>query len=298
MKNTKIIILFIFIVSFFIYCKPLLAASLQFNSSPKEIKVGDVFIVDVKLSSEKEDVNVADCVIFFDQDILKVDSISTGDSVFNLWTRSPIFSNESGKIMFTGGVPSGISAQEAQLIRVVFIAKSAGAGALVFSDESSIYLNDGQGTKAQLTFNSLNITVLDKIDNEDSKNEWSKLLANDKSAPEKVDIKLGRDESIFDNKFFISFGGEDSFSGIKSYEIKEGDGDFVVSESPYVLRDQSLNSFILVKVIDHAGNFKIVEFNPKVAEKAVAKNLYLLIIIILAVIIGFYIKKRKNAQKK
>lgn len=299
LKNIKKLILFASVFFISIYCKTIFAASLYFSDSSKDVKVGDTFIVDVKLSSDKENINVADCSVFFDQSILQVNSVSTGGSIFNLWTRNPIFSNESGKIMFTGGIPNGISPKDGNVVKIIFFAKSIGAGSLVFSDESLLYLNDGKGTVVKPEKSSLKITVLDKSDGEESTNEWNNILSNDKTLPGKINIKLGRDESMFDNKFFITFSAIDEDSGIKSFEIKEGNFDYVESESPYVLKDQSLDKLILVKVMDNAGNYKIIEFNPKTSQDTIFNKSYLWIIIVLIVIIGFYIKtKRKNVKNE
>jgi hypothetical protein len=299
MKNIKKIILFTSVFFILIYCKTSFAASLYFSDTSKDVKVGDTFIVDVKLSSDKENINVADCSIFFDQNILQVSSVSTGGSIFNLWTRNPIFSNESGKIMFTGGIPNGYGGKDGNVIKIIFFAKSIGAGSLVFSDESTLYLNDGKGTVVKPEKASLKITVLDKSGTEESTNEWKNILSSDKTLPEKINIKLGRDESMFDNKFFITFSAIDKDSGIKSYEIKEGDADFLESESPYVLKDQSLDKLILVKVIDNAGNYKIIEFNPKSANKYTFTKWQLIVLILIIIIAIFYIKtKRKNAKNK
>jgi hypothetical protein len=299
MKIIKISILFTLIFSFLLFSRPLLAASLQFSNQNNEIRVGDVFVVDVKLLSENEKINVADIVLYYDQSVLEVLDISTGNSIFNLWTRNPIFSNETGKIIFTGGVAGGISTDLGQIIRIVFSAKKSGTGSLVFSSESALYLNNSKGTLAQLNYEDLNITILEKNIQGELNNEWYKLLNADKTPPSKINVTLGRDESVFDNKYFISFTGEDHESGVKLYEIKEGHTGFVVSESPYVLRDQSLNSSLWIKVSDHAGNYKIVEFDPKEIGKAVSRNRYFVsIVIILAIIMGLYIKKRNNEKNK
>ena len=303
MKNIKKIIIFVSIFFVLLYCQASSAASLYLQNEAKEITVGDTFIVDVKLSNNEEEINVADTSIFFDQDILEVSSVGTGGSVFNLWTRQPVFSNESGKIMFTGGTPNGISSTDGQIIKIVFYAKSAGSGLLVFSDESSLYLNDGKGTIVKPTVEPLNITVAQKSEDGTANNSWDNFLAADKTPPEEINISLGRDPSMFDDKFFISFSAIDKDSGVKLYDVKEGDRDFVQSESPYVLYDQSLKQEMLIKVVDNAGNYKIVQFNPESATQSTegpifTKLYFWLVTILILFIAGFLYFKLKNKHAK
>ncbi len=97
-----------------------LAASLYFSITPAEIHQNDVFVTEVKVSSPQEKINVADCILSFNKDILQVEGISTGDSIFSLWTRSPIFSNDTGRITFTGGAPNGFQDEEGKILKIIF----------------------------------------------------------------------------------------------------------------------------------------------------------------------------------
>lgn len=300
MKKIKIATISLVSLLFFCLALSASAASLFFQNETKEAKAGDVFIVDVKLSSPAEKINVAEGAIFFDQNILEVGNLSTGDSAFSLWTRPPAFSNQAGKIVFAGGVPNGIMAQEATVMKIAFKAKRPGASLLVFSDDSALYLNDGRGTKMKPQLESLGISIAQESG--EKSDAWQSLVASDKTPPQKLEVALGQDPSIFDNQFFISFQALDEESGIKSYEVKEGEGEFVPTESPYVLKDQSRRSIVLVRAIDQAGNVSLAKFDPSRYGRSGLNTWItwssLALAIIIIIIIFFYRRiKRKNVKR-
>jgi hypothetical protein len=294
-KAKKLITLICFSVTAFIFSfGDAKAASLYFSSNSSDIRKNDTFVVDLKLSSPDQKVNVADGSISFDQDVIQVEGISTGGSIFSLWTRPPVFSNANGMIIFTGGVPNGFKGSAGQVFKIVLLAKESGKAQLSFSEDTVLYLNDGNGTKIDPSKGSLEISVGEPSSESSPKDEWKKTLSEDKTPPGNLEIKLSNDSTMFDNKYFISFFAIDSGSGIKSYEVKEGSGDFTKTESPYVLKDQSLKSDVFVRVTDKAGNYKI----GKLQKTGYAnQSLGFIIIIVLLLAYAVYFKL-KNVRKK
>lgn len=301
MKKIKNILMLFFLVASAALPRIVLAASLYFSITPAEIRQNDVFVAEVKVSSPQEKINVADGIISFNKDILDVKSVSTGNSIFSLWTRTPIFSNDTGRIIFTGGAPNGFQGKEGKILKIVFLAKEKGKANLAFAGDSALYLDDGKGTKIQPKLEPLTILVLERSQKETPKDEWQGILASDKTPPSDPEIKLGKDPSMFDNKFFISFFATDEGSGIKSYEVKEDDGDFVQTESPYVLKDQSLKKSVFVRVTDKAGNEKIVQLKPELVKKPFYLNWWfisILIALILVRVLMWFLTKKKHAKNK
>src|SRR3989344_528003 len=84
-----------------------LAASVYFDSDSQNVNFGDIFVVEAKISSPDEPINVVDGMILFDPNILAVKELSTGASVLNVWAEQPVFSNETGRINFVGGALDG-----------------------------------------------------------------------------------------------------------------------------------------------------------------------------------------------
>jgi hypothetical protein len=116
--------------------------------------------------------------------------------------------------------------------------------------------------------------------------DWNTILSNDKKAPESFEITPGKDPSIFDNRYFISFFTTDAESGVAYFEIKEEGGSFVKGNSPYELKDQSLRSKIEVKAVDKAGNERVVVLKPSGVKNIYQKLLFWGIIIIAVVILS------------
>jgi hypothetical protein len=269
------------------------AASLSLSPEQSSIKKDDTFIVDVKISAPTEKINVAEGSLSFDKEHLQVLGISTGDSIFSLWTREPVFSNENGTIVFAGGVPNGFQGDNKTIFRIVFLATATGTAKLSFFSDSVFYLNDGQGTVISPDRISETFNIAERGAGEVPSDAWQSILGTDKLPPENLEVNLVRDASMFDNKFYINFSATDSGSGIKSFEVKEGSGNFIQTESPYVLKDQSLRSSVLVKATDKAGNSKIIELKKPFYLNWI---FWVVALVIIAGIVISYLKIR-NAKK-
>src|ERR1700691_5073872 len=73
------------------------AASLFLSPASGSESVGSTFTVSVTLNSGGGvGVNAADGELSFDPTLLAVQSVSKDNSVFNLWTSNPTFSNTAG----------------------------------------------------------------------------------------------------------------------------------------------------------------------------------------------------------
>jgi hypothetical protein len=151
-------------------------------------------------------------------------------------------------------------------------------------------LNDGLGTPAKLKTEGGNFEILAQK-REVPENEWEELLKEDKNPPEPFKIKIGKDPSVFEGKYFIVFSTADKESGIDHYEVKEGEGEWKIEKSPYLLKDQSLKSKILVKAIDKASNERVEKISPSFGMNWKNALLFLIPILLLAGIIFWLFKK-------
>ncbi len=122
--------------------------------------------------------------------------------------------------------------------------------------------------------------------------------------PKLFEPKIGQDPSLFTGKYFLSFNAADKTSGINYYEIKEQSrilgivqtGKWQKQESPYLLTDQSLRSIIKVKVVDKAGNEKIVEIVP--AYKPTGQDVLLLIsLFAIGIFVWIFLKRIKRRKQ-
>ena len=89
----------------------------------------------------------------------------------------------------------------------------------------------------------------------------------DKSPPEEF-IPTIEPEGISDTPTpTVYFVTSDATSGIKHYEVRVDDGEYVVAESPYQLPAQRSGTHVVtVKAVDHAGNETIGKVEAKIKE--------------------------------
>lgn len=145
----KNIISLIFLVLFFSIClgKSAMAegGSLFLLPGSESFTVDDNFSVELKLDTAGIPINAAESIIYFPTDKLEVLNISKDNSIFPLWPKEPVFSNETGEISFIGGLPHPGFKGEGNIITINFKTKEEGAVNLSF-DLSRVLADDGKGT--------------------------------------------------------------------------------------------------------------------------------------------------------
>ena len=227
-------------------------AILYLEPSTGQYHQNDVFLVEVRLDTQGEYINVANIELKYPQDILEAKDFSKGNSILTLWVKEPAFSN--GVILFIGGVPGGYWGAGGLLAKIAFRIHGTDTAKIEFLDSSKVLLNDGKGTKARLTTKGAVFDILaEKL--EVPKDEWKKEIEGDNILPEPFKVEISQDPAIFEGKYFITFSTTDKQTGIDYYEVKEGRKDWKRAISPYVLENQKLTSDIWVKAIDKAGNY-------------------------------------------
>jgi hypothetical protein len=138
------------------------AASFLINPAGQTVHVGDSFSVLVAVNSENITVNAASVNLYFDANKLSVQSLGYSKSLFTLWTTEPTYSNATGLIRFSGGLPSpGYNGAYGPIIRVTFVAKAEGTADITF-DGGAILANDGVGTNVYTSASGATVTVLPK----------------------------------------------------------------------------------------------------------------------------------------
>lgn len=145
--------------------KPARAASASLYLSPSSGThiVGNRFSVTVRINTDTA-VNAAQGAISFDSDILKVAGISTGGSIFNLWTTQPTFNNSAGSINFAGGIPHpGYKGNAGKICTITFQSKKTGAGGVRFTSGFAL-ANDGKGTNILSSMGSGNYSISPKVE--------------------------------------------------------------------------------------------------------------------------------------
>ena len=278
------------------------AASLYFDPSSATLNRGDIIKVAVRLDPDSgKCINAIDGVIKYSSNIQLVD-VSRGDSIMSVWVQPPTIDKQKHTVSFAGGIPNGYCGRisgDPRLTNVVLdlmfqspgfvVGKQTGSSTATvsFDPHTTAYLNDGQGTPAQLTYGSATFS-LSKNAGGSLQNDWNTIVTADKTPPEPFAIQLNRTKSAFSNDYFITFNTTDKQSGIDHYEVMEEplanqklflwgstNAPWVRVRSPYVLKDQSLNSTIYVKAVDKAGNDYIATLVPDKSKRTLSPHMKL-----------------------
>ena len=272
------------------------ASNIYINTSHPDFYLGDTILFSVRVDSLNKNINAVEGSVRLDYvaESISLIDINTAGSKFSLWPGKPMPSESNTSISFAGGSPGGLNSKDAIIFNIVLKLQEVGQITLA-PNNFSVYLNDGKGTKDEISVKNLVIDVLPKKPDSQSVDDWSSLTSNDKTPPEFIEAIISKDRNAFDGKYFVSFFATDNDSGIAYYEIKEGDRDFVRALSPYLLYDQSLKSIVQIKAVDWAGNESIVtpESAPVPIPRIPYKTYLIWIFVLIIVLVAIFMLYRK-----
>jgi hypothetical protein len=272
------------------------AAVIEPKIETKEVKKGEFIVVPIYLDTQFEEINAIEVYVDFSDNLVFRDYLD-GKSIITHWIEKPHIVVPSAhymasQITFSGIIAGGISGRNLNLVDLIFEAKENGIAKIEIYKNSKVLLNDGLGTKTKLIALSQSFNVLD-IEGK------PKIKIKDNFPPEPFKIYLARNKEIFNGKYYITFEAKDKQSGIAYYEISEKPITFIFlskpdiknlsfkkAESPYVLEDQSLRSYVIVKAVDKAGNERIEILYP---QRVLVFDDVLMFIICLVILLGLMI---------
>ncbi len=293
MKNIlqKISNLLIVSTMIFLSANFVLAAQYNLESENISLRPGDRILVRLTISADNQQVNTLAGKMIYDANQLDLIATEDSQSIISLWVEEPSFPKKAGEIPFSGIIPGGYSEDGGYIFSASFKVKDLeqGTPGSVSVASPEVLLNDGQGTQARVKINNYfyQVNSLDRL-------PLAPDSLKDTTPPENFNISLGRDESLFDNQWFISFLTQDKGSGVDHYEIKEGWlGRYHPVTSPYQLADQDLGSKVYVKAIDKQGNFVISVLSPKNPGKSYQKYAIYGIIILLILLLVAFLRNKK-----
>jgi hypothetical protein len=264
---------------------------------------GDTFIASVRLDNEDACINAGHIEVSYPADLVKPVDFSKGDSLFTLWVGEPVF-EKSGTVVFEGGIPGGYCGRiegdpslSNVLGKIVFTVVGAerDVAELSVSPESALYLSDGLGTPTEVRTTGTQVALVPVALG--AENPWLAEIEADTVPPDPFAVIVESTEGVFDGYYYAVFATVDKQSGLDHYELFER-GVWKVVESPYKLRDQSLEGGVEVRAIDKAGNIQVATFDPLTVPERKAKPSYLLyaaaVILLAAAGLGAaYLDKRR-----
>jgi len=285
---------FILIFTFSIFPLSASASTAYIDAQHSEFFEGDTIMFSVRVDSENKNINAVEGNVRLDyitESVSLVD-VNTAGSKFSLWPGKPLPSENNTSISFAGGIPLGLNSKDAIIFNIVLKLQEVGQITLT-PNNFSVYLNDGKGTKDEVSVKNLVIDVLPKKLASQAVDDWNTITSNDTTPPEPFLIYLGQEGSVFDGKKFLSFSTTDTQSGIAYYEVIEGDLPPVRSNGTYILREQDKSVKVTIIAYDTSGNFKKEVYNPKYSYFNF-KNIAIIIVIIFAIFLFVIYKKRKK----
>jgi len=288
-------------------------ATLYLSPSTAKYGVGETFIVEVRIDLEPgENINVVEVKLQYPADILEVKDISFGNSILTVIPEKPKISvvsceiyNSCGFISFGGGIIGGYTGRipgdpglSNLLAKIIFSIiprqMSRNFAEIIFQESSRVLLNDGFGTPAKLTAKNSTIEIRPPYFEEKKKDGWKKEIENDKIPPEPFKPEIIE----IDGKYYLIFSTTDKKTGVDHYEISETKNknkeNWQKEESPYLLTDQSLKSFIKVKAVDKARNERIETIYPsQITLKIRMWQIILVSVLFFAILTLLYLWLRK-----
>lgn len=280
---------------------PVLAAGLTFGTPAAEVEIGKSFEVSVFLDTQGEQINAVEGRITFPVSVLAFSGVRDPGSVVNFWVERPSVRGDG--VTFSGIIPGGFLGDRGYLFSIIFESRALGAVALATSGER-LLRHDGEGTAASVRRAPLHLTVVERT----AVPVPGFLPPYDADPPDPFSIELAHDQDLAEGKWVAIFATQDKGSGINRYEIREsrraGDtmGGWEVAESPYVLKDQELRSFLAVKAVDNARNERISVLAPRNPLRWferwgawVVGAVGVLVVCLIAIVVTVW-KKRRNGN--
>ncbi len=296
------------VLGFVLVCFPgaALAAALYVNPTEGTYGLSDTFITDIRLDNQNECVNAIHVEVRYPTDTLRAVDFSKGSSILSLWIEEPKIDTDKGVVTFSGGIPGGYCGRipgdpvlSNVLGKIVFsvIGAEEKNATITIEDTSAVYLNNGAGTKAELTRQSgvfkIQESPLSGV------NPWLSQVADDKIPPDEFSITIESTRGVFGGDYYAVFATEDKQSGLDHYEIFER-GSWKTATSPHQLKDQYLLGGIQIKAIDKAGNERIGTYVEGSAAPRVPKETnYSIVIFIVAalLVLGGYMWHRDRKRR-
>ncbi len=296
-KFLAVIFSFLFLVFGLMLAKSVTAAELKLmsdNISP--LGVGQEFQVDLMLDTQDKEINAVAVTLSFPENLVEIVEIRDGSSVLTLWVERPRV--EQQEIRFAGIVPGGFAgivgpfekARPGKVLGIVLKSKNPGQGEVII-EEAELLLHDGLGTRAEFQVSDFKFQVLEDVE------VMPVESVPDNISPESFTPEVVHYPELFEGKYFLVFSTTDKDSGISHYEVQETrdkiqETKWQRAESPYVLKDQNLRSYIYVKVVDRAGNERIEKVDPLYPIMKWYQVWWIWIIIVVIGLVIIYVIKR------
>jgi hypothetical protein len=266
-KNTKKILFAFILISVLLPTVTTHAASLYWKDPSVEAQKNAPFETTLYMDTQDESINAVEGTVTFPSGVLSLSEIRDGNSVINFWIEKPVLADAKiGAFRFSGIIPGGLAAHDAKLLTLVFSAKDEEGGATVALADAHAYHNDSTASEASVTTSAFSALI-----NAGANPAPLPAVPSDTEMPETFVPEIGTDASLFEGKHFVVFDTVDKGTGIDRYEVLETKmrlswlalfSSWQPAASPYLLADQTGESYIFIKAIDRNGNERVERIAP------------------------------------
>ncbi len=280
---------------------PIAAQAAEFSLAVDSdlVTEGDELTVEVMVNTDVL-VNALQGEILVSADQFAINKIYTGSSVVSFWVDHPK-ERSTGIVSFSGITPGGFTGINKTVLQLQLTALRPGTSTISFAN-MRLLAHDGLGSDVAFIKRPIVFTVAPKVVETPDRS-----VLTDTDAPEAFTPIIISTPDLFDGKKILIFTTQDKQSGVDAYYVREYTsrvGRFFSPwrkvESPYLLKDQSQQSFIDIKVVDIAGNERIVSVVPESAARATSGLLlvFLSAICLVTVLVLYRTKMRLQRLKQ
>ncbi len=269
------------------------AATVSFDPQERVVGLDSAFDVGVNIDAVYP-LNVISIVIKFPDTIVPID-VTDGNSIINYWIEYPHYDPQTRTLTLAGMIPGGFVGTGGRLITLKLQGTEPGRVRLEADTLTSIaYRNTPDAQEEEIISAPLTLTVSAHRNNIDN-------TMSDKIAPESFTPAIVRypDEQ---GDWVVVFATQDEGSGMYHYEVSESRFNvpflrrylWRAVESPYVLRDQLLGSYVHIRATDKAGNERIETILPTRPWYALESQWIAYGLIFAACILGIWWRQRRS----
>jgi hypothetical protein len=236
-------------------------ATLYFDPQDHTVGIGQPFSVGLLVDASLPD-NAFDVKIHIPDGLEMLDTLD-GNSIIDYWITKPTFDEKSRVLSFSGITPGGFSGKGGRLLVMSMKADQLGSFSLDYDPSTAIIHNDQNHSPDIVETTPIILTAEQGKNNVDNK-------IPDTDPPGSFTPSVATSSVVFGGKWAIYFQAQDKGSGMAGYEVAESrlktaDYDSLSwreAESPDLLSDQNLSSYIYVKAMDKDGNSRVEVIAP------------------------------------
>ena len=281
--------------TFYILNPQLVSAATMYFNSPlgQEVGISQVMPVEILLDADGENLNAVELEVIYNKNFLEPVGFKDGGSIVQFWVERPNLEKEA--LVLRGIMPNGFNWQKGLVGTLDFKTLTPGITEIRFSANPKTFLNDGLGTEAKTKVSGFKVAISRQKPALD-------LEEDDQYPPEKFNPEVIQDPNVFDSQYVLVFATQDKQSGIDRYEIQETKNkkskteDWGRAESPYLLKDQTRESYIFIKAVDRKGNERIEKIYPISYKSWYQRPLTYIIVAVLLVLAAMAIKQLRRIR--